>query len=125
MIKYFPKTGKFIGKHGKCIGYKNTRGYLTVDWNKKSYRANRLAWFIYYKKWPTNEIDHINGIRDDNRISNLRDITHRENCRNKERHINGEIPGCSFNKKMKKWRAYYIVNGKQIHLGYFKLSFFQ
>lgn len=52
--------------------------------------AHRVAWFLHYGKWPTKCIDHINGDRHDNRINNLRDVGHIDNCRNLEAHRNGK-----------------------------------
>jgi hypothetical protein len=48
----------------------------------KLYGAARLAWLYVHGEWPKNQIDHINRLRDDNRLVNLRDVTHTENCNN-------------------------------------------
>lgn len=47
-------------------------GYLIIKIKTKQFKSHRLAWFLYYNEWPTNEIDHINRIRTDNRKCNLR-----------------------------------------------------
>ena len=59
--------------------------YRRIKLNGKMYLAHRLAWFFVYNAWPENEIDHINGVRDDNRIENLRDVPHWLNQRNAKR----------------------------------------
>ena len=69
--------------------------------------AHRVAWAIYYGVWPTGMIDHINGDGLDNRICNLRDVTHKENARNSRRKATNKS-GCSGvmrDKHKKKWVA--------------------
>ena len=57
-------------------------GYLILKYKGMQYKAHRVAWFLFFFVNPESEIDHINGKRDDNRISNLRTVTRCENCRN-------------------------------------------
>ena len=71
-------------KTGTIAGTRRPDGYLQLKINYKIYFLHRLAWFYIYKQWPLNEIDHINGIRDDNRIINLQDITHLDNMRKRK-----------------------------------------
>lgn len=47
---------------------------------------HRLIWRLCHGSWPRHEIDHINGCCEDNRIENLRDVTHGINMRNKRRY---------------------------------------
>lgn len=61
----------------------NGKGYRKGKVLGRQYRANRVIWAMFHGVWPKHEIDHINGIRDDNRISNLRDVTRVENLRNR------------------------------------------
>jgi len=65
------------------------------------------------------EIDHINGNGLDNRRSNLRFVTHRQNLQNRHTAKTSKYPGVNWSKIAHKWRAYIEINGKQIHLGYF------
>lgn len=108
-ITYEPKTGRFYNKKGKEIGWKNSRGYVYITTKKgKAERAHRLAWYKVYGYFPTKEIDHINGIRDDNRIENLREVTRLENMHNLECHRKGSVPGIK-----KRWNKYALyVCGK-------------
>ena len=82
--KWKVSTTKSI-KIGDTAGCKSqgTKGYVWIRADKKLYRAHRLAWFYMTKEWPSHQIDHINGIRDDNRWSNLRQATHSENQHNR------------------------------------------
>lgn len=96
-LHYDPLTGDFnwtIGKRGLKVNSKagsmNDQGYVIIRINNIRYRAHRLAWLYVYGHFPINEIDHINGVRSDNRIENLRDaIAARKNAEtNFNFHIN-------------------------------------
>lgn len=82
-LNYNPLTGIFTwrdpGKKlcyliGKVAGSIDRDGYRIIDVNKVKVRASRLAYYYFYEKTPEKTIDHINRKRDDNRISNLRDV---------------------------------------------------
>jgi len=71
--------------------------------------------------WPPDQIDHVNGVRTDNRIENLRSVTHAENGRNQAipRNNTSGVMGVARRTRGKKWHAQIKVGGKQIHLGSF------
>jgi len=71
---------------GTAAGSLDTKGYLAIKVNGRLYRAHRLAWILHYGEWPSDEVDHINGIRDDNRIANLRIATHQQQAWNMKGH---------------------------------------
>lgn len=96
------------------------RGYRRIEIKNKSYPIHRLIWLIEKGEFPKKEIDHINGIKDDNRIENLRDVDRRTNVGNMVFHRNGHLVGTSFDKRNKKWISYIHYNYKKIHLGVFK-----
>jgi hypothetical protein len=128
-LHYDLETGIFtwIANHGKVkpgmiAGTKNSKGYIQVAIFKKIYLAHRLAWFYIHNEWPKNEIDHINGIKNDNRLSNLRDIFHCENNQNinkpQKNNKTGYL-GVSFMKNRNKYQAQICINGKTKHIGLF------
>lgn len=108
-------------KPGDIAGTKEKQGYWVVKINGRIYKAHRLAWVLHYGVWPCCDIDHINRIRTDNRISNLRLATRSENC------INGPVrkksqsgaKGVTWMKSSGKWRADIRRNYKLKYLGLF------
>lgn len=106
------------GNVAGCIG---RDGYREIKISGITYRAHRLAWLHFYGEWPKQCIDHINGIRTDNRIVNLRDVpksTNSQNLRkvrpnNKSTGLLGAYP------QNRRWIAKIRVAGRQIHIGTF------
>jgi hypothetical protein len=118
---YFSKEGYFIRLPlGNVAGY-NENGYVKLKIKGKAYFAHRLAWLYMTGEMPKNCIDHINGIKHDNRFSNLRECTRQQNNLNVPLKANNKsgYKGVSWFKPMKKWRATGYLNKKSIHLGYF------
>lgn len=115
---YKVKRGTSI-KPGDVAGYQHHSGYRCICIGNKSYSAHRLAWLYMTGKWPTKQIDHINGIKNDNRFSNLREATRSENCQNKIKQSNNTsgYTGVSWHKATQKWSANIKLNGKQTYLG--------
>lgn len=88
-LSYDPETGTFIRKVGSVrapvgsvAGNVMKNGYRIIRVNYSKFLAGRLAWFYVHKTWPSDEIDHINRVRDDNRIANLRPATRSQNAVN-------------------------------------------
>lgn len=109
-------------KIGSVAGYSNGKsGYRQNEIDGKKYYSHRLAWFYMYGTWPSNEIDHINGIRDDNRISNLREASINEQRwnRNISKNNKSGFKNVYFDKKTNKYRAEIEANGKKFYLGVF------
>ena len=107
---------------GEIAGFLHSCGYREVRVDGVRYKMHRLAWLYAYGKWPEKHIDHINGIRDDNRIANLREADNAQNHQNKKRaqsnNASGYLGVC-WHSANKRWRAQIQACGKKIQLGYF------
>jgi hypothetical protein len=99
----------------------NAEGYKRSSIFGSVFQAQRVAWSIYYGERPRGEIDHENGVKSDNRIENLRDVTHRENGRNQKRKSNNVsgATGVYWHKRDERWVAYINGNRGREYLGYF------
>ncbi len=112
-------TGCYRNLTGRVAGTVMNSGYVRIVINKKRWPAHRLVWFIETGV-VCKQLDHINGNRSDNRISNLREATTRQNQHNRHTHRAGRLVGTHFNKWHKKWSANIFYKGSSHHLGYFK-----
>lgn len=127
-LTYNQITGEFSrnrGGHGvsagQIIGKTNKNDYVRMRVNGGIYQAHRLAWLITYGEFPCVELDHINRIKSDNRICNLRLATKSENMKNKgmRKDNTSGFKGVCWNKKYKKWAATIKKDGKQFNIGLF------
>jgi len=128
-IRYEPNTGVLIWKErvnknisiGQIIGTKHSKGYLFFRLNRKFYFCHRVAWFLHTGFWPVGEIDHENGVKSDNRINNLRDVTHQQNMWNKtsQKNTSSAYKGVHKIKTSGKWRATLWNGFSKLHLGTF------
>lgn len=130
LLAYEPSTGAFTWKVGRRkvkagdrAGKTDSDGYRVIGISGRSHKAHRLAWLVTHGKWPTGEIDHINGNRSDNRIENLRDVDRGRNARNQTRLVKPEtvsgLLGVTWHKPKNRWRACIRVGGRHTFLGYF------
>jgi hypothetical protein len=129
ILDYDPQTGllkwrKKVAQRvhiGDVAGSKHHSGYLSVFTLGRSHRVHRLAWMHYYGTQPPKFIDHINGLRHDNRIANLRAATAETNAQNRRSAVRNAASGLlGVGKNRKNWQAYIRINGKPTYLGTFK-----
>lgn len=104
---------------GKPVGVLTKRGYLMTSVFGQKITVHRIAWALYYGKEPTYSIDHINGVKDDNRIANLRDVDHATNglCLVRSRKNTSGFTGITWHKQAGKWLAQMVYQGKHYSLG--------
>lgn len=150
LLRYDPKTGKLFWRErvpNMFEGGKGTPEHSCAKWNarfsgteaftsidSKGYlmgcvncfkaKSHRVIWAMHYDQWPINQIDHINGVRYDNRIENLRLVTNRQNARNQRkntRNTSGFV-GVYYCKASQKWKGQINDNNGKRHLGYFRIK---
>lgn len=130
IFEYDPITGLFIYKVKPCAwlnigdpaGTLIEKGYWSLTYKRKRYRAHRVAWLLYYKKWPDGIIDHIDTDKLNNKIDNLRDIEGNKNQQNQrfpsKNNTTGYL-GVSFDRSRNKYMANIMINRKAKNLGRF------
>jgi len=128
LLSYGADTGEFtrIKTVGRCnagtvSGFSDcSEGYTCIHIDGRTFKAHRVAWLYTHGYWP-DHIDHINGIRTDNRILNLRDITKAENAKNQRvpKNNTSGLIGVYWDKGKRKWMVGIGVNKKLKHIGYY------
>jgi hypothetical protein len=120
LLDYNPETGIFTWRKqprqrvmSKSAGTINNWGYR--------HKAHRLAWFYVHGEWPAEQVDHANGNRDDNRISNLREASFSQNQANARKRVTSENPykGVSFHRHSRLWVARVTRNRRVVFCAYF------
>jgi len=128
ILDYDPNTGVFMWRTrpAKCIhvgdvaGAKDKRGYITIGIRGKVYKAHRLAWLHTHGEWPSDLMDHMDGNKSNNRLSNLR-VTdasgNTENIRKPNRRNKSGFLGVI--RFQNKWRASITIRKKTHWIGDF------
>ncbi|EJY4845936.1 HNH endonuclease [Salmonella enterica] len=129
LIDYNPENGvltakvNFSGRQaGSVIGSQTWQGYYAFSLFGKKCFAHRLAWLLHYGEWPSQPIDHINGIKTDNSIRNMRLCSLSQNQFNKPTQKNNTtgVKGVYWNKRDKRYVASVQLNGKKYSAGHHK-----
>lgn len=126
-LHYEPETGVFtwIARAQKVTvgtqaGTNTNDGYISICVGRKMYRSHRLAWLYMTGELPLLEIDHINGVKDDNKWCNLRMATRAENAWNTKVRKHSQIGVKGVEKAGKNFQARINANGKRYGLGVYK-----
>lgn len=129
VLSYNEETGIFTWKVsprngiecGAVAGAPHKEGYITITFKQKYYLAHRAAWAFVFDYWPSEQIDHINRCRSDNRICNLREATPKQNSENASLRKDNKsgYRGVRWYAQLNKWRAQISQNNKTVHLGLF------
>lgn len=128
LFLYMPETGNILNltskKGAAGVGELagsvcSNSGYRVICVGGCGFRSHRIAWKMYYGQDPEDQIDHINQIRDDNRIVNLRAATNRVNSKNIKLPANNTsgFIGVGRASTGNNWYARICVNGKMLALG--------
>ncbi len=125
LLRYEPETGKLYWRErdsnkfnaqfaGKEAGYLTSKGYLHVRIYGEAYYAHRIAFAMFHGRDLEGLADHKNGDRADNRIDNLREVSHIVNARNSKKISRNKsgVTGVHFVKKYGNWRA--KISGKSL-----------
>lgn len=125
VVNYDPNTGLFAWRNpspwenkGWFRGADKGNGRHRIVIDGKRYMSNRLAWLYIYGVWPEHEIDHVNRIKSDDRIANLRQATPSQNSANRPAYRDG-LKGVHWDKERKLWRSQIWARGKRHQLGRF------
>jgi hypothetical protein len=115
---YWKKPLSYKTRVGSIAGSLKTTGYYSTQINGKSYKNHRLI-FLFHHGYLPECIDHVNGVRSDNRIENLREATRSQNQYNKKISSNSvsKVKNVFFNKSSGKWQVKIRINGKRKNLG--------
>jgi len=126
LLAYDPETGELrwrasrgSARAGRVTGCRRQDGYLLVGVDGQIYRAHRLAWLIVHGSWPVEHIDHRNGIRDDNRLANLREASRADNSYNRRvsKLNTSGVTGVCWRSETSSWFAQIKVKGRTYSLG--------
>lgn len=127
LLKYNPEQGLFFwvnppsnrAKVGVPCGTVAKNGYVVIRIDRVLHYAHRLSWLYMYGYMPEKKLDHINQIKSDNRILNLRECDDAQNAQNRSR-TKGK-PGLMGAYKSKlRWTSRIRVDGRDVYLGHFK-----
>lgn len=123
-MDYDPTTGILTWRDGgKVAGFVGNRGYLRVKFQRREWLAHVLAWAWAFGHVPKLQLDHINRVKTDNRLCNLRVVTPAQNMANRD------VPKCTgpdgsplpagvqFNRLERKFKVTLRRNGRRLHLG--------
>lgn len=109
-------------KTGAVAGSVHPSGHIYISIYRKLYAAHRLAWLYMYGQWPTQNIDHIDGNPANNRIHNLRELSHTKNlqaARKARKNSRAGLLGVSYRKDCNKWQARIQKDKRSMSLGLF------
>jgi hypothetical protein len=124
LFSYDPNTGLLTRKFGrhrnKPVGCLRPDGYLRMKIGTDPYYVHVVIWALRAGEWPEGDIDHINGCKADNRLSNLRVATRQENCANSKKSSSNTSGFKGVYQGVGCWRSCIRVEGKTVHLGCFR-----
>lgn len=131
LFDYDPETGVVTRRRsttkspaGSPVGSKVGAGYLGTFVDGRRQLIHRIVWVYIHGVWPPHDIDHINGVKADNRLANLRLATRSENqhnMRDRKNNTSGFV-GVRRSDSASAWSARITVEGREIHIGCFSTA---
>lgn len=121
LFNYDPDVGVLVRKKRYQIAHPSKGdGYTRIRVGRLIYQVHRVIWLHVYGEWPSKDIDHINGDKSDNRIENLRDVSHSVNLQNQRRAaITSKTGLLGVHPHQGRFLAQIQINKKIIYLGLF------
>jgi hypothetical protein len=130
LLRYDPDSGSWTWleptsnrvKTGGIAGRRGGNGYWGIKIDGRRYPTSVLAFLYMTGEWPSGVIDHIDRNPENNRWSNLRCVSHAQNCANRGRNKNNTsgFKGVTWDKRQRRWVAQIQAHGKHHGLGYFR-----
>lgn len=128
LFTYDPMTGSVTRRvrtsnrthAGQTVGHIDSKGYLNVRVDGHTFKLHRVAWLCMTGAWPTNQIDHIDGDKQNNKWSNLRDVEPAANAQNKRTALSTNVSGLlgvGYRRDTGRYWARITVGSKTISLG--------
>ena len=135
-LRYDPETGhlwwikpsengvRTTRNLNKPVGTLHPAGYFRIKILSTNMSCHRTAWFLYYGHWPKEFLDHINGVKTDNRVENLRLASNQENQMNSKKQIgsSSKYKGVYWDNERKKWSSGIEINQVRKRLGRYVLE---
>lgn len=121
IFRWTTRRGHMRAPDGAVAGTRRSDGYIVIRYLGVHLQAHRLAWRMVHGQFPDGIVDHVNRVRDDNRIGNLRIISNRDNILNSNRFDAkaAEEIGATLHKQTGKWQASICLQGRKTYLGLF------
>lgn len=124
LLQYNPDTGHFTNRSGRQVGFLvPPKNYMRILVDGRQWLAHRLAWLYVHGRWPHEQIDHINGVKTDNRLVNLREVSPEVNMQNvrgpKKNNKYAGLLGAHWDSRHGRWVSQLSIKGKNRYLGRF------
>lgn len=131
LLTYDPDTGNLFWKRGSYgwirrpgvhAGTFNGKGYRIIKLDRNWYMVHRIIWLMIYGNWPSEQVDHIDRDKLNNRIENLREASAAQNCANQLKRKTNTSGYKGVTKYEDKWRSTIFNNGFPVYLGIFNTA---
>jgi hypothetical protein len=129
LLSYYKQTGKIYQKKkrpkvavGSEAGTITPSGYRYVQLFGHKYPIHHLVWLFETKSFPEKYLDHKDGNPLNNKFTNLREVTIKQNTENRGKQKNNKtgFKGVSFNNRLQKYVSQIQHNSQTIYLGVYK-----